>query len=87
MVNRGIEHREIFKDEKSFEHFVELLSKMPGRFAIKIHGYVLMGNHYHLQLETLSARRPQIEEERIHSVLGGHVWGHVLTYNKMPRQH
>ena len=52
MVNRGIERREIFKDEKSCEHFLELLSKMPGRFAIKIHAYVLMGNHYHLQLET-----------------------------------
>ena len=55
MVNRGIERREIFKDEKSCEHFLELLSKMPGRFAIKIHAYVLMGNHYHLQLPRLSA--------------------------------
>ena len=52
VVNRGIERQEIFKDERSFEHFLDLLSKMPGRFAIKIHGYVLMGNHYHLQLET-----------------------------------
>ena len=35
--NRGIERREIFRDERSFEHFLELLSNMPERFAIKIH--------------------------------------------------
>ena len=52
VVNRGIERREIFRDESSFEHFLDLLSKMPERFAIKIHGYVLMDNHYHLQVET-----------------------------------
>ena len=55
VVNRGIERREIFREERSFEHFLELLSKMPERFAIKIHGYVLMGNHYHLQVETPEA--------------------------------
>jgi putative transposase len=49
VVNRGIERREIFTEERSFEHFLELLSNMPERFTIKIHGYVLMGNHYHLQ--------------------------------------
>ena len=52
VVNRGIERREIFRDEGSFEHFLDLLSNMPERFAIKIHGYVLMDNHYHLQVET-----------------------------------
>jgi len=52
VVNRGIERREIFGDETSFEHFLELLSEMPERFAIRIHGFVLMPNHYHLQLET-----------------------------------
>jgi REP-associated tyrosine transposase len=52
VLNRGIERREIFKDETSYEHFLELLSKMPERFGVKVHGYVLMNNHYHLQIET-----------------------------------
>jgi hypothetical protein len=34
-VNRGIERREIFKDQRSFEHFLEDLSEMGGRFAVK----------------------------------------------------
>ena len=26
---------------------------MPARFDLRIHAFVLMGNHYHLQIETL----------------------------------
>jgi putative transposase len=52
VVNRGIDRRAIFRDETSYKHFVELVSKMPERFGLKVHGYVLMGNHYHLQIET-----------------------------------
>ena len=55
VFNRGIEGREIFTDQKSYEHFLELMSKMPERFSVKVHGYVLIGNHYHLQMETPKA--------------------------------
>jgi len=33
------------------EKFIELLSSLPERFGVKLHGYALMGNHYYLQLE------------------------------------
>jgi putative transposase len=36
-------------------HFLELLGRLPSRFGVWIHAYVLMGNHYHLQLETPQA--------------------------------
>ena len=52
VVNRGIERRAIFRAEGNYEHFLELLAKAVARFAVRVHGYVLMGNHYHLQLET-----------------------------------
>ena len=52
VVNRGIERRAIFRAEGNYEHFLELLAKAAARFAVRVHGYVLMGNHYHLQLET-----------------------------------
>jgi putative transposase len=52
VVNRGIERRRIFRNEECFRHFEQLLSNLPQRFGVRIHGYVLMGNHYHLQLET-----------------------------------
>ena len=55
VVNRGIERRAIFRAEGNYEHFLELLAKAVARFGVRVHGYVLMGNHYHLQLETPQA--------------------------------
>ena len=55
VLNRGVERRQIFPDEGSNLHFLELLGCLPSRFGIRIHGYVLMGNHYHLQLQTPQA--------------------------------
>lgn len=49
---RGNENRRIFLLEEDYEHFLGLLAEMPDRFGIKIHGYVMLPNHYHLLLET-----------------------------------
>jgi len=49
---RGTERRTIFTDEKDRRHFVEVLAQCPERFGLRIHAYVLMGNHYHLLVET-----------------------------------
>jgi len=53
VLNRGIDGRQLFPDEYANEHFLELLESMPERFGLRIHAFVLMGNHYHLQIETL----------------------------------
>jgi putative transposase len=55
VVNRGIERRTIFRGVSCYEHFLALLSKLPERFGLRVHGYVLMPNHYHLQVETPKA--------------------------------
>jgi putative transposase len=55
VLNRGIEKRTIFRGVSSYEHFLVLLSKLPQRFELSVHGYVLMPNHYHLQVETPKA--------------------------------
>jgi putative transposase len=55
VINRGVERRQIFPDEASNSHFLELLRCLPTRFGVRIHGYALMGNHYHLQLQTPQA--------------------------------
>jgi putative transposase len=52
VVNRGIERRQIFRARSGYERFVDLLSALPRRFDLRVHGYVLMPNHYHLQIET-----------------------------------
>ena len=43
------------KARKCYSHFVELLSQLPKRLGLRIHGYALMANHYHLQIETPQA--------------------------------
>jgi putative transposase len=55
VLNRGIEKRTIFRGMFGYEHFLALLSKLPERFGLRVHGYVLMANHYHLQVETPKA--------------------------------
>ena len=53
VMNRGIDGRRLFPDDRANEHFLELLGRLPTRFGLRIHAYILMGNHYHLQIETL----------------------------------
>jgi putative transposase len=52
VVNRGIERRLIFYGEAYYRKFEELLELLVQQFGVRIHSYVLMPNHYHLQLET-----------------------------------
>jgi putative transposase len=59
VMNRGLEKRQIFPNEHANLHFLELLGVLPTRFGLRIHGYALMGNHYHLQVETPKANLSQ----------------------------
>jgi putative transposase len=49
---RGNERRSIFRDDQDRRVFLGLLAEAVCRFGWKVHAYVLMGNHYHLLLET-----------------------------------
>jgi putative transposase len=55
VLNRGTERRAIFRSKRCCEKLLELLSSLPERFGVRLHGYALMGNHYHLQLESREA--------------------------------
>src|SRR5215469_4147281 len=59
VINRGLEKRQIFPDDREYAHFLDLLRILPTRFGLKIHTYVLMGNHYHPQVETPKANLSQ----------------------------
>lgn len=48
VLNRGIDRGDIFRDDRDRAHFVQLLEVVGGRHGMEVHGYVLMGNHYHL---------------------------------------
>ena len=48
---RGNEKRSIYRDNRDRLHFIELLAETVGRFHLRLHGFVLMDNHYHLIVE------------------------------------
>jgi len=52
---RGNERNPIYREDRNYQRFLEILSELPQRYGIIIHGYVLMGNHYHLLIETPKA--------------------------------
>ncbi|MBV8176010.1 MAG: SCO family protein [Verrucomicrobia bacterium] len=35
-----------------YNQFLQLISKLPERFGVRVHAFVLLANHYHLQSET-----------------------------------
>ncbi len=49
---RGNERREIFRDDADRYAFLGILAEAVEKFVWTLHAYVLMGNHYHLLLET-----------------------------------
>ena len=53
VMNRGNAGDSIFKSKKDRERFLECLEKAVERFSLRIHTYCMMGNHYHLLVETL----------------------------------
>ncbi len=52
IINRGVEQRVIFKEADDYEYFEELMCFYMKSYGITLHNYCLMGNHYHLLIET-----------------------------------
>ena len=52
ITSRGNERKAIFRDDQDRVKFLELLGRAVEEFYIRLHGYVLMSNHYHILLET-----------------------------------
>lgn len=52
LTTRGNERKAIFKDNQDRELFLDTLKKVVERYHWLCHAYCLMGNHYHLVIET-----------------------------------
>lgn len=52
VTSRGNEKREVFRDDADRETWLGLLGRVVVVFSWRLHAYVLMGNHYHLVVET-----------------------------------
>jgi len=57
---RGNERRKIFFTQRDYARFKEYLAIAQERFGCVLHAYALMGNHYHLLLETAEANLGQV---------------------------
>lgn len=55
VLSRGNGGQDIFRSNDDRHLFLDLLEKLVERFNIEVHGYVLMGNHYHILLKTNDA--------------------------------
>lgn len=58
MMNRGARRQDIFVDDEARGIFLGVLAELP-RFGVRIHGYALMPNHYHLLVESVAGELPR----------------------------
>jgi len=52
VMNRGARREVIFGNEDVCAVFLSVLGDLPERFGLRVHGYALMPNHYHLLVES-----------------------------------
>ena len=55
VTSRGDRQEAIFDDDQDRSAFLNILGKVVSRFRWRCHAYCLMGNHYHLMIETPEA--------------------------------
>ena len=51
VMTRGNNRQDVFKEEKDYERYIELLERYKEKFRFNLYHYVLMRNHVHLILE------------------------------------
>ncbi len=52
-MNRGARRQLVFRAEQDCMLFLDLLGETVDRYQIKVHGYALMPNHFHLIVESV----------------------------------
>ena len=77
ITSRGNEQKDIFKNEQDYLKFLTYLETAVQRYKAIIHVYCLMGNHYHLLIETPIGNISQIMR---------HINGAYTTYYNTKRQ-
>jgi putative transposase len=56
VMNRGLSRGNIFLENKDRERFLELLGETSRQWKVEIFAYCLLGNHYHILLQTPEAK-------------------------------
>lgn len=60
VFDRGVAKQKIFEDDRDREKFLEILEELHEAYNFVIHAFCLMGNHYHLLIQTYEANLPEI---------------------------
>ena len=60
VMNRGRGRENIFHGREYYDAFLQTVEEAHQRFGMRIHGYCLMSNHYHLILETPHANLARV---------------------------
>ncbi|MFO1458418.1 MAG: transposase [Verrucomicrobiota bacterium] len=76
VVSRGNGGDKIFGNDTDRRRFLGLVSELPGRFAVEIHAFVLMDNHYHLLLRCREANLSEAIRWLQVSYAGRFNWAH-----------
>lgn len=58
VIARGNARERIYRAEADYQLFLEILEQTTDRYGLCCHDYCLMGNHYHLVVETPRANLP-----------------------------
>ncbi len=74
---RGNEQKNIYRNDRDREKFLEYLASASERYSAVIHAYCLMSNHYHLLLQTPAGNLSQIMR---------HINGAYTTYYNVKRK-
>ncbi|WP_305041538.1 REP-associated tyrosine transposase [Geoalkalibacter sp.] len=77
VTSRGNERRDVFKGQRDREKFLSYLESAVFRYGAVVHCWCLMGNHYHLLVETPEGNLPQIMR---------HINGAYTTYFNAKRK-
>lgn len=72
ITTRGVGCQNIFFEESDKLMFLEILKEMSKRWAIIIHGYCLMSNHYHLEVEVPEGNLSR-SMQWLNQVYAGHI--------------
>ena len=59
VMNRGHRAAALYLDDEDRRRFLDAVAELPERFALEVHAFVLMDNHYHLLVRTTEANLSQ----------------------------
>ena len=77
VMNRGRGRQQIFHDEDYYRTFLDTVAEANKRFGAVVHAYCLLGNHYHLLIQT-----PEGNLDRIMRHING---VYTQRYNRLKR--